>query len=607
MVKRGPDSPVGARIRPLPNALIDQIAAGEVVERPASVVKELVENALDAGAARVRVETRGGGNDFISVADDGCGMTPDDARLALERHATSKLASAEDLQRIATFGFRGEALPAIASVSHLRMRTRTRTQGEAHEIQVVQGRIDSERPTAGPVGTRLEIADLFASVPARRKFLKKSSTEWGHVSDWLARAALALPGVHFELRRDDRSAVTWPETGDGLDRIAAVLGEEAARVLVPVAHDAGPIVVEGFVSRPDRHRPTLAGVYLFVNGRPVRDRTMQHALVDVYRDSLPRGRFPSAVLFLTLPPDQVDVNVHPAKWEVRFGEPQAIHRAVRHAVDEAIRGRSWVGEGAPPAQDAPRTGDSTSPETWNAGPPRGPSGHSPMSRGDWGFARSSESETLPGLTVRDDPGSTAGVRFGELHLLGQLLATYLVLEAKDRLLLVDQHAAHERVLYERLRAEWHQGKIDRQGLLAPVTVSLEPAQMSALVESAETLAHLGFDLDAFGENTALLRAVPALLCDRDPAGLVRDLADELATAGSRALRPETRALEAADRLFANLACRSARRKGDVLEEPEQRALLDALDAIPWAPTCPHGRPVAVPFELAEIERRFGRR
>ena len=214
---------------------------------------------------------------------------------------------------------------------------------------------------------------------------------------------------------------------------------------------------------------------------------------------------------------------------------------------------------------------------------------------------------LPGFAVADDPGSDAGVRFGNLQLLGQLLATYLVLEAKDRLLLVDQHAAHERILYERLRAQWHGGRVDRQGLLAPLSVSLEPAQLHVLLDKADALAELGFELDAFGENTALLRAVPALLCDRDPAGLVRDLADELAAGGTQALRPESRALEAADRLFANLACRSARCKGDVLEPREQRALLEGLDTIPWAPTCPHGRPVAVPFELAEIERRFGRR
>jgi len=606
MTDDGSPAESSRRVRALPDALIDQIAAGEVVERPASVVKEVVENALDAGASRLRVEVRGGGADFVGVTDDGHGMTPQDARLALERHATSKLAHPDDLQHIATYGFRGEALPAIASVSNLRLRTRERSHSDAHEIRVDQGRIVAERPTAGPVGTRVEIADLFASVPARRKFLKKPGTEWGHVSDWLSRAALALPGVHFEVRRDDRPAIAWPAASDRLDRVAAVLGEEAADALIPLARDEGPVVIEGFVSRPDRHRPTLAGVQLFVNRRPVRDRTVQHALVDVYRDCLPRGRFPSAVLFLTVPPDQVDVNVHPAKWEVRFAEPQTIHRAVRHAVGEAIRGRGWVGEGAP-AKAPQATWDGGNPSTPASAPWRdGPAGTS-AGRGDWVFAKPAEPSVLPGLAVADDPGSSAGVRFGELQLLGQLLATYLVLEAKDRLLLVDQHAAHERVLYEKLRAEWHQGRVDPQGLLAPLTVSLEPPQLRVLLDTADALAGLGFELDAFGENTALLRAVPALLCDRDPAGLVRDLADELAAGGSQALRPESRALEAADRLFANLACRSARRKGDVLEPREQRALLDALDAIPWAPTCPHGRPVAVPFELAEIERRFGRR
>ncbi len=606
----------GRPVRALPDSLIDQIAAGEVVERPASVVKELVENALDAGALRIRVEVRGGGRDFVGVTDDGCGMTPADARLALERHATSKLASTDDLQRIATYGFRGEALPAIASVSSLRLRTRESSHSDAHEIRVDQGRLVGERPAAGPIGTRVEIADLFSSVPARRKFLKRPGTEWGHVSDWLARAALALPSVHFEVQRDDRPALTWPAAGDGLDRVAAVLGEEAAAGLVPLARNEGPIVVEGFVSRPDRHRPTLAGIQLFVNGRPVRDRTVQHALVDVYRDVLPRGRFPSAVLFLTVPLEQVDVNVHPAKWEVRFAEPQAVHRAVRHAVDAGIRQRRWVGEGTPAT--TPRAPWSERPATAGAGrgvgegtpatTPRAPWSERPATagagRGDWVFAKPA---VLPGFAVADDPGSDAGVRFGNLQLLGQLLATYLVLEAKDRLLLVDQHAAHERILYERLRAQWHGGRVDRQGLLAPLSVSLEPAQLHVLLDKADALAELGFELDAFGENTALLRAVPALLCDRDPAGLVRDLADELVAGGTQALRPESRALEAADRLFANLACRSARCKGDVLEPREQRALLEGLDTIPWAPTCPHGRPVAVPFELAEIERRFGRR
>lgn len=586
------------RVRPLPDALIDQIAAGEVVERPASVVKELVENALDAGATRLRVEVRAGGADFVGVTDDGSGMTPEDARLALERHATSKLARAEDLQRIATYGFRGEALPAIAAVSSLRLRTRTAAAPEALELRLEHGRLTESRAASGPVGTRVEVADLFGSVPARRKFLKKPTTEWSHVSDWLSRAALALPGVHFEIHRDDRPALAWPASSDGLDRIAAVLGEHTAEALVAVEHAEGPFSVEGFVSRPDVHRPTLAGVYLFVNGRPVRDRTMQHALVEVYRDWLPRGRFPSAVLFLTAPLELVDVNVHPAKWEVRFAEPRAVHGAVRHAVRAAIGARAWVGEGgARPAAADPQAASA-------------PGFRPATDTGDWIFAERSApaGATLPGLAVADaEPG--ARLRFADLHLLGQLLATYLVLEGKDRLLLVDQHAAHERVLYERLRAEWQAGRVESQGLLAPLAVALEPARLAALHEAAAPLAALGFDLEEFGEDAAIVRAIPALLSERDPAGLVRDLADELraSEAPAEALAPEARSLEAADRLFAQLACHAARRKGDALAVGEQRALLDALDAIPWAPTCPHGRPVAVPLDRDEIERRFARR
>jgi DNA mismatch repair protein MutL len=600
------------RVRPLPDALIDQIAAGEVVERPASVVKELVENALDAGARRVRVEVRSGGRDWIAVTDDGCGMGPEDARLALQRHATSKVASADDLQRIATYGFRGEALPAIASVSKLRLRTRTAGAEEAFEIRVEEGRLVEERAAAGAVGTRIEVADLFSSVPARRKFLKTVNTEWGHIADWLARAALALPGVHFEIRRDDRPALVWPAASDLLDRVAAVLGEPEAAAFVPVERWEGAAGVSGFVSRPDRHRASMAGIHLFVNQRPVRDRLVQHALVEVYRDVLPRGRFPSAVLFLDVPTESVDVNVHPAKWEVRFADPQWIHRLIRHAVREAIGERRWIapeqgaGQGAPGlVADRP-------------GAPASGAGVSPPAGGgsDWVFAGVPASapptrETaLPGFAAEEpELRGDARVRFGELPLLGQLLATYLVLEAKDRLLLVDQHAAHERVLFERLRAEWREGAVESQGLLVPVSLPMAPEPLRALTEGAEGLSGMGFEIEAFGEDTAVVRAVPALLGERDPATLVRDLADELVEAGpaADALRAGTRQIDAADRIFANLACRSARMKGDVLDPREQQALLDALDAIPWAPTCPHGRPVAVPFDLAEIERRFGRR
>ncbi len=604
MAKNGEASAGGlGRVRTLPDALIDQIAAGEVVERPASVAKELVENSLDAGGLVLRIEVRGGGREWIAVSDDGSGMEPADARLALRRHATSKIASADDLQRIATYGFRGEALPAIASVSRLRLRTRPRTSPTGIEIRVEAGRVLEEREAAGPPGTRVEVAELFAAVPARRKFLKSATTEWGHLSDWLARSALARPDVHFEVRRDDRPAFAWPAVADPLERVAAVLGEEEAAALVAVEHRAGPLRVHGFASRPDRHRPTLGGIHLFVNGRAVRDRLIQHALVEVYRDVLPRGRFPSAVLFLELPADRVDVNVHPAKWEVRFADPQAAHRAIHAAVSRSLESRRWLGAPASGAAGEGAAGASAS--AWPGAAeaaPRGP--------GDWVLAAQapagagfSESAGAAGVAVASE-----ALHFGSERLLGQLLATYLVLETARGLILVDQHAAHERVLYERLRREWRDRAVASQGLLVPVPVTLDPAAGAAIGEAASGLGRLGFDVEPFGAATFAVRGIPALLAGSDAAALLRELAAELvADPRARGLAHERLPVTAVDRLFAGLACHAARRKGELLSPTEQQALLAALDAIPWAPTCPHGRPVAVPFELAEIERRFGRR
>ncbi len=577
----------GARIQRLPAALIDQIAAGEVVERPASVVKELVENALDSGAARIRIEVRGGGRDFIAVADDGCGMDPKDARLALQRHATSKLAAIEDLQRIRTYGFRGEALPAIASVSQLRLRTRPRGAPEGFELRVEAGEVRHAAAVGAPEGTRVEVADLFASVPARRKFLKTATTEWGHIADGLVRCALALPDIHFDVQREGRPALAWPAASAPLDRVAAVLGEEEAAAFVRVEHREGAATLTGFVSRPDRHRPTLSGVYLYVNRRPVRDRTLQHALVEVYRDWLPRGRFPAGVLFVDLPPEAVDVNVHPAKWEVRFADPPALHRLMRHGVAAGIETRRWLSPSAGPGPAPP--------------PPTPRVAERP---GDWLFA----APAAPSAEALTEPSATAPVpplRFGELRLLGTLLATYLVLEVKDGLLLVDQHAAHERVLYERLRAGWRERAIESQRLLVPVTLAAPPGQLARLSERAEEAAAFGFELEPFGADTVLVRAVPALLSERDPTALVRSLLD--AWLAPEAEGPRAPGAGDSEALFASLACHAARRKGEALPPSEQHALLDALDAIPWAPTCPHGRPVAIPFELAEIERRFGRR
>ena len=440
--------------------------------------------------------------------------------------------------------------------------------------------------------------ELFGSVPARRKFLKSAVTEWGHVSEWLGKAALALPGVHFDVQRDERDALHWPATSDPLERIAAVLGEREAGGLVRGERDAGDLALEVFVSRPDQHRATGSGVHLFVNARPVRDRLLRHALLEVYRDVLPRGRFPTALLFLRVAAGGVDVNVHPAKWEVRFADPRTIHRLVTATVAEAVSRRGWL---APPATHpgaaaapAERVGEA-------AFPARGAS--------DWLFAgpRADAPAALEAGAPAPLPSSRP-FRFGELRLLGQLHGTYLLLEAKEGLLLVDQHAAHERVLYESLRAAWLDAGVPRQPLLVAETLELEPASLAALVEQGAEVAALGYEVEPFGASAVVVRAVPALLAERDPLGGLRSLAEQLRAGQGGAMLPRagSRWLDAADRLFASLACHSARRAGEVLPVAEQRALADALDAIPWAPTCPHGRPVAVPIAASEIARRFGR-
>ncbi len=636
-----PQEPKDRRVRLLSDALVDQIAAGEVVERPASVVKELVENALDAGAQRIRVEVRDGGAAFIGVTDDGLGMSPDDVRMALMRHATSKLREQGDLERIHSFGFRGEALPSIASVSRLRILSRERDADEGFELRVEGGEHVRESAAGGPVGTRVEVADLFAPVPARRKFLKKPGTEWSHIADWLSRLALSLPGVHFEIQRDDRPASVWPACETTRDRIAQVLPARDAECLVEVEREDATGHLHAFASPPTHHRANGEGLYLYVNGRPVRDKLLRSAVLAAYRDILPRGRFPVAVVFLTVPPETVDVNVHPAKWEVRFADPQAVHQLVRRAVREAMSERAWLaGEAPGPAPVTPSAGG-----TPPLAPRESAAAHAPTASSstparpattDWIFAREAaerlgEAGADPGDVASAPVGSASGetttaapvtaplpvdvrgerrpFRFGELQRLGQIKASYIALEGPGGLVLVDQHAAHERVLYERLRATWLEAGVERQGLLVPVNVELPALQIDALLEGLAAVEQLGFEIEPFGESAVVVRAVPALLTDRDPEGLVRELAEELERSPLDAPGEgdRIRLLRAVDRVFATLACHSARRFGDRLGPSEQEAILHALDEVPWAPSCPHGRPVAIAFDWPDIERRFDRR
>ncbi|MDP6981434.1 MAG: DNA mismatch repair endonuclease MutL [Myxococcota bacterium] len=622
------------RVRRLPDALIDQIAAGEVVERPASVVKELVENALDAGARRVRVDVRDGGKALIAVTDDGCGMSPRDARVALERHATSKLSQLSDLEAVGSFGFRGEALPAIASVSRMRLTTRPADDDEGTRIEIDSGERIGEGAAGGPPGTRIEVADLFARVPARRKFLKSHGTEWGHIIDWLRRLAIALPGIHFEVRRDDRAPLVWPAVEDPLDRIAAVLGEDEASRLVAVQAEDPRGHLEAWVSTPEATRANANGLYLYVNGRPVRDKVMRHAVLQAYRDLIPKGRFPSAVVFLTFHGPGVDVNVHPAKWEVRFADSQAVHQLIRRAVRDAMGNRGWLANGEPATAVASSAGASsreasgmaptTSRVDHTGGAGRATDTVRDRGASDWVLAEPPSPPTakdaapaaLPGLDAPATAPRTTALQFGQLRLIGQLLASYLLVEGKEGLLLIDQHAAHERVLYERLRAQWFEAGVDRQGLLIATPVELDPLEAAALEANAETALRLGFEIESFGQGSVMVRAIPALLAGRDPTPLVRELASELANAPvgadagtdtAEASDSDTRLLAAVDHAFATLACHSARRAGDHLDAKEQQQILNDLDTIPWAPTCPHGRPVAVSYGLDEIERRFSRR
>ena len=596
-------------IQKLSDELVSQIAAGEVVERPASVVKELVENSLDAGASQIRVDLRAGGRDWIRVTDNGSGIPAGELSLAFQRHATSKLRRFADLEQIASYGFRGEALPSIASIARVSMFSRQADSEEGARIEIDAGKIVNQQPAGGPVGTQIEVSQLFAAVPARRKFLKSAATEWGHISDGLARTALVLPKVHLEVWHNDKRAILWPACDEPLSRIAAVLSEREAESLVPIElHEAG-FSVNGFTSHPERHRSSGVGFYLFVNQRPVKDRLLRHAILEVYRDILPKGRFPTTLLFLEMPSEAVDVNVHPAKTEVRFRDPQAIHQLVRRALQGAMVKRQWIAGRTPKTQNQVlqsthlRQKPTAKASDWLLARDRSPSQASnqplfPQNKG--------KPASTPVAT--NDAGDSA-VRFQDFRLLGQVNAAFLLLESEEGVVLVDQHAAHERVLYEGLRRELQQGKIAQQTLLMPQMLEFEPARASRLREILAAVEAMGFELEAFDAGNFALRALPALLADRDPAGLVEQLLDEALQIPElgEAQRFHSRHLPLLDHIFATLACHSSRRKGDRLSTDEQQALLRSVDEIPWAPTCPHGRPVAITLDWVELEKRFARR
>jgi len=594
-------------LRVLPDALVNRIAAGEVVERPASAVKELVENAIDAGATRIEVTLRDGGRRQITVDDDGCGMTADELALAVERHATSKLAD-DDLQHIDTLGFRGEALPSIGAAGRLTLTSRAQGADAAFSIAVEGGAKGPVRPAARAAGTRVELADLFFATPARLKFLKTARTETTHAADTVRRLAMAHPRIGFALSADGRTLFKdAAATGDLFDarlaRLAAVMGREFADNALTVEAERAGLRLGGHIGLPTLNRGTAGHQYLFVNGRPVRDRLLTGALRAAYQELLARDRHPMAALYLEVPAEEVDVNVHPAKTEVRFREPGTVRGlivgALRHALAEAgHRAATTVAAGA---LGAMRGGGAAYPR------PGGGAG-----RFGAGLAEAAAAYApLPGL--ESAPAAPAAMaedaRPAEMpadYPLGvaraQLHSTYVIAQTADGIVIVDQHAAHERLVQERIKRELAAQGVARQALLIPEVVEVEAAAAERLGARADELAELGLVVEGFGAGAVVVRETPAALGVADIAGLVRDLADELAEMGTAlALK------ERLDRVCATMACHGSVRAGRRLNAEEMNALLREMEATPHSGQCSHGRPTYVELKLADIERLFGRR
>lgn len=619
-------------IRRLPPETVNRIAAGEVVERPSSAIKELVENALDAGASRIEIQADGGGLSRILIADDGHGMAPDQLALCVERHATSKLepddAGDVDLLRIHTLGFRGEALPSIGSVARLTITSRPKEGGDAHQITVEGG---DQRPVApagfpGPHGARVEVRDLFYATPARLKFMKSERAEAMAISEEIKRQAMAHEAVAFTLDLDGRTVLRLPAEHPGdhgrLKRLAALLGRDFEANALLIDQERDGVRLTGYAGLPTYSRGNAAHQYLFVNGRPVKDRLLQGALRGAYADFLARDRHPAAVLFLDIDPLYVDVNVHPAKAEVRFRDPALVRGlivgALRHAL--AAAGHRASTTVAADALSGFRAHEGVAAPAYS---PTSPSAQGWSGWQGWAAPASQSAQILPGLNERSarvedllPPGlsttqssipDTRSAPPSEIDFpLGaaraQLHGTYIVAQTRDGLVVVDQHAAHERLVYERMKAQMAEGAVTRQALLAPEVVELDPAEAERVAGKADELAELGLIVEPFGAGAVLVRETPALLGDTDVQGLIRDIADDLAEHGA-ALSLKERMAE----VCGTMACHGSVRAGRVLSAPEMNALLRQMEATPHSGQCNHGRPTYVELKLGDLERLFGRR
>ncbi|QDP23954.1 DNA mismatch repair endonuclease MutL [Bradyrhizobium cosmicum] len=601
-------------VRQLPEQVVNRIAAGEVVERPASVVKELVENAIDAGASRIDVFTDGGGRRRIGITDDGSGMTAKDLALAVERHATSKLDD-EDLLQIRTLGFRGEALPSIGSVARLSITTRHASEPHAWALTVEGGEKSEIMPAALAHGTRVEVNDLFYATPARLKFLKTDRTEAEAIREVVRRLAMARPDVAFTLAGEERAPVTWaaalPGAAGRLTRLGDILGAEFSSHAIEVHAEREGVVVAGYAAAPALTKANALGQYLFVNGRPVRDKLILGAVRGAYADYLPRDRHPVLALFVTLDPREVDANVHPAKTEVRFRNSGLVRALIVHGLKEALarEGRRTAANSGESALSSFRPAFTPRPASWDwRASPSAPVAPMPSFDGSAAPAFAERAQA-----AFDVGGPSADIRFETQPVadlvdrpLGaartQIHETYIVSQTRDGLIIVDQHAAHERIVYERLKASLAANGVQRQILLIPEIVEMDESTVERLLERSEELASFGLAIESFGPGAVAVRETPSLLGKTNAGGLLRDLSEHMAE-WDEALPLERRLMHVA----ATMACHGSVRAGRRLRPEEMNALLREMEETPNSGQCNHGRPTYVELKLSDVEKLFGRR
>jgi len=642
----------------LPEKLCNQIAAGEVVERPASVVKELVENSIDAGSTRIVVEVVNGGTRLIKVSDNGRGMNQHDIFLCFERHATSKIRTEKDLFCLDSLGFRGEALPAIAAVSRLKVSSRHQDADVGMRVDLKGGVVTDAGEIGIPVGSVFEVRDLFYNLPARRKFLRKTTTEFGHIAESVMRLSLAHPHIQFQLMHNERKVFNYYRQQHIFDRIGEALGRSVAGALHKIDSEQGEITLDGYIAAPEQNRSSTQAMYIYINGRFIRDPVVKHAVLDAYRHLLMKGRYPICVLFLHMPADRVDVNVHPTKHEVRFHDQRLVHDFITHAVRHQLRRVTDALQPRPsaryvradggteiPTPTSPGRNDAiyaaspapvereSEPQRERNAPPLPPDmphdvlqqscddvtpgakTHAGVAESDGAWNQTSgnavdaevkasahktvevpESKDVSILDARAQGGY-----FSSLRLVGQYARSYLVCEDGEDLILIDQHAAHERIGFERLRTQYAHSAVERQELLFPQMLELTQAQDVQMREHVEYFARIGFDLDPFGGTTWALKALPVLLEERDIATLILDILADLSRWGT----PQA-GREAVDEVLIKMACHSMVRANETLDMREMRALLVQLDEVDFNRHCPHGRPVSQRMKRREIEKLFAR-